>query len=117
MLVDFLTTSCPPCKRSIPGLVALQSRYAGDGLELVGVVCDDAPPEARRAAAGKYQQDHGLNYALYVEPSPGVVQKRFGVAAYPTAVLLDEEGNQVWKGNPLADQAGLEAAVRRAVGR
>ena len=117
VLVDFMTTSCPPCKRSVPGLVDLQARYAAAGLELVGVVCDDGPARDRLAAADRYHRDHGLNYALYVEPRPGAVQAKFGVSAYPTAVLLDEEGNQVWKGNPLSDHAALEAAVRRQLGK
>lgn len=118
VLVDFMTTSCVPCKKSVPGLIDLQARYANDGLELVGVVCDPVPSADRRAAAEKYQRDHRLNYALYVEPGsqPGAVQKRFGVAAYPTAVLLDPEGTPVWTGNP-NDLAGLEAAVKRQLGK
>ncbi|MBX9578935.1 MAG: TlpA family protein disulfide reductase, partial [Gemmataceae bacterium] len=119
VLLDFMTTSCVPCRKSVPGLIDLQSRYAADGLELVGVVCDDLPARDRLAAAEQYRRDHQLNYALYAEPGPrpGAVQAKFGVTAYPTAVLLDGEGNPVWKGNPLADHAALEAAVRRQLGR
>jgi thiol-disulfide isomerase/thioredoxin len=119
VLLDFMTTSCPPCRKSVPGLIDLQARYAADGLELVGVVCDDLPAGDRLAAAERYRRDHQLNYALYTEPGPrpGAVQQRFGVTAYPTAVLLDGEGNPVWKGNPLSDHAALDAAVRRQLGK
>jgi thiol-disulfide isomerase/thioredoxin len=116
VLLDFMTTTCVPCKRVIPVLVDLQARYGASGLELVGVVCDDAPQRERAALAGKYQQDHGLNYALYVEPGPepGEVRDRFFAAGdgYPTVVLLDGSGAVVWKGHP-GNRAALESAIQR----
>ncbi|MBX9627079.1 MAG: TlpA family protein disulfide reductase, partial [Gemmataceae bacterium] len=118
VLVEFLTTTCGPCKAAVPGLVDVQSRYAADGLELVGVVCDEAPVRDRLDRAEKYRQAHQLNYALYAEPGPlpGAVRDRLGVTAYPTAVLLDPEGNVAWKGHP-GDRSAMEAAVRRALGK
>lgn len=118
VLVEFLTTTCVPCKKAVPGLIDLQERYGAAGLEVVGVVCDEVAEPRRRELAAKYQADQRLNYALYVEPVPGEVRdRRFAVASYPTAVLLDDEGNPVWKGNPAGDRAGLEAAVRKALGK
>jgi thiol-disulfide isomerase/thioredoxin len=118
VLLDFMTTTCVPCKRYIPTLIDVQSRYAGNGLQLVGVVCDEVPQKERAALATKYQRDHGLNYALYVEPGPepGGVRDRFGVQSYPTVILLDGEGNAVWKGHP-GKRDELESAIRRQLGK
>jgi thiol-disulfide isomerase/thioredoxin len=118
VLLDFMTTNCVPCKRAVPILVDLQSRYAANGLQLVGVVCDDAPQRERAAMAIKYQRDHNLNYALYVEPGPepGAVRDRFEVESYPTLILLNGEGRVVWKGHP-AEKGALESAIRRELGR
>ncbi|MDB5312733.1 MAG: thiol-disulfide oxidoreductase [Gemmataceae bacterium] len=117
VLLDFMTTTCVPCRQVIPILVDLQGRYAADGLQLIGVVCDDAPLRDRTALAAKYQQDHNLNYELYTEsgPAPGAVQERFQVPSYPLAVLLNGEGTVLWRGHPgqPGNKAALESAIRR----
>jgi thiol-disulfide isomerase/thioredoxin len=121
VLLDFMTTTCAPCKRAIPALVEMQSKYAGAGLELIGVVCDDVPPRERTARAARYQREHNLNYVLYTEPGqdPGVVRDRFGVEAYPTAVLLGPDGAVLYKGTPgnPAWLTGLDAAIQRHLRR
>ena len=123
VLLDFMTTSCPPCKRAIPTLVDLQARYGADGLQVVGVVCDEDVPQKERAArAAKYQRDNNLNYLLYVEPGaePGSVRDRLNVSSYPTAILLDASGRVLWRGQPAqptTNRDALEAAIRQALGR
>ena len=120
VLLDFMTTTCVPCKRAIPTLVELQSRYGAEGLELVGVVCDDAPPRERTALAARYQREHNLNYMLYTEPGaePGVVRDKFFAAGdgYPTVVLLGADGAVLYKGHP-GNRAALEAAIQRGLRR
>ena len=118
VLLDFMTTNCIPCKRAVPILVDLQSRYAANGLQLVGVVCDDAPQRERAAMAMQYQRDHNLNYALYVEPGPepGAIRDRFEVESYPTLILLNGEGRIIWKGHP-AEKGALETTIRRELGK
>lgn len=118
VLLEFMTTTCVPCKQAIPMLLDLQSRYGAAGLEVIAVACDHGPVSERIALARKYHLDNGLNYALYVEPGkvPGEVRDRYGVEAYPTAVLLDAAGAVVWKGHP-ANRAELEDAIRRNIGK
>jgi thiol-disulfide isomerase/thioredoxin len=118
VLVEFMTTTCVPCKQAIPFLTDVQSRYGTAGLEVIAVACDDGPVSERIARARRYHQDHNLNYSLYVEPgtAAGQVRDRFGVEGYPTVVLLDAAGAVVWKGHP-ADRAALEDAIRRNLGK
>jgi thiol-disulfide isomerase/thioredoxin len=121
VLVDFMTTTCGPCKQTIPVLTDLQARFGADGLQLVGVVCDETPLAERTDRAAKYHRDYNLNYALFVEPgaNPGAVRDRFlgHDDGYPTAVLLDGSGAVVWKGHPSADRVALEAAIKSRLGK
>jgi thiol-disulfide isomerase/thioredoxin len=112
VLLDFMTTTCLPCKKAIPTLKSLQARYGLRGVEVVGVVCDSAAVAERRALASRYQRDQQLNYLLFTEPGnePGTVARRFGVTGFPTLVLLDESGKVLWTGHP-SDVAELERII------
>jgi len=118
VLLDFLTTTCGPCKKAIPTLTDLQTRHGPRGLEVVGVLCDEAPRETRQARAAEYKQAHGLNYVLYTEtgPKPGTMMGRYNADRYPTLVLLDGAGDLLWKGHP-NDAAELEKVIARAQAR
>jgi thiol-disulfide isomerase/thioredoxin len=118
VLVEFITTTCGPCKRAIPVLTDLQARYAAAGLQVIAVVCDDLPETQRAAAAAKYAREQNLNYALFIEPGEaGSVRDRFDVKAYPTAVLLDSSGTVLWQGHPADPRNPIELAVKKALGR
>ena len=118
VLVEFITTTCGPCKRAIPVMKNLQAHYAAAGLQVIAVACDDLPPKQRATAAAKYARDNNLNYALYIEPGEaGSVRDHFDIAAYPTAVLLDGNGTVLWKGHPADPNNPVETAVKRASGR
>ena len=113
VLLDFMTTSCLPCQKAIPTLKGLQSKYGTLGLEVIGVTCNEASPDQRRAVASTYQRTHRLNYLLYVEPGaePGKVMRRFGVENYPSLVLINGSGAVLWKGHP-SDVQELETIIQ-----
>ncbi|MBA4063365.1 MAG: hypothetical protein C0501_06565 [Isosphaera sp.] len=119
VLLEFVTTACPHCRPAVGVLKDLQARHAAGGLQVVAVLCDEAPLKARVEGAKAYARANDVNYAVYVEPGsrPGAVRDRFGVESYPTAVLLGPDGAVLWSGHPVAKRAELEAAVRAAVGR
>lgn len=117
VLVEFMESSCLHCPKVIPILKDLQSRYGANGLQVMGVLCDDLPQKERAAAAGKYAQDHNLNYAVFIEPvKPGSVRDRLGVNRYPTVVLLNSAGKVLWHGHP-GDTAKLEAAIKQGLSK
>jgi thiol-disulfide isomerase/thioredoxin len=118
VLLDFMTTSCVPCKHALPTLRGLQSKYGLRGVELVGVVCDEAELPQRRALAAAYQKAERLNYLLYTESTatPGKLRERYGVQGYPTLVLLDGAGEVLWQGHP-KDAAELERVIEDELAR
>ncbi len=100
VLLDFLTTSCVPCKKAVPTLTAIQDKYRNDSLQVIGIVCDEGSEKQRCDAASKYRRDQRLNYDLYVEPAVGRIQDRFDVVSYPTLILMDGTGKVLWRGHP-----------------
>lgn len=114
VLLDFMTTSCQPCARAVPLLSAIQERYAAERLEVVGVCCDDSDARTRRRRMADYAQKHRPGYPLLTEPAddPSALLSRFKVEAYPTLILLDGDGKEVWRGHP-ADARELGRFLRR----
>lgn len=59
LVINFWATWCPPCKGEIPALVELQTKYADQGLVVLGVSTDD-PPDTLREFAEAYR----INYPV-----------------------------------------------------
>src|SRR5688572_4248711 len=50
VVLNLWMTTCPPCKKEMPMLQQLQSKYAGKGVVVVGISADDNPATASRFA-------------------------------------------------------------------
>jgi thiol-disulfide isomerase/thioredoxin len=90
VLVDFWATWCGPCRRSIPHLSRLHTKYADKGFEVVGISLD----QAGVAPVAKFAKDMGMPYTVLM----GDIQlaSDWGVGAgIPMAFLVDRQGNIV----------------------
>lgn len=61
VVLDFYATWCPPCREQVPHLVEMQRRYAGQGLNIVGL--NVGGPEDRFAVP-KFVEEFGIQYSL-----------------------------------------------------
>lgn len=105
-----------PCLRKIPDLIDLQTRF-GNYVEVVGVDCDNSSwPERKKAVEGikdyylrKAQKP--INYTIWFEGEgqEGRVQQQFKIKAYPTMILLDHGGKELWRGS---DVRQLDESIR-----
>ena len=87
-LYNFWATWCEPCRREIPLLNALQRRYRGEKLQVVGIAIDF------RDAVRQFLRTTPLDYALLVGEEDGYeAAQKFGMGmALPFSVFSDGEG-------------------------
>lgn len=93
LLINFWATWCAPCVEEMPMLSALQSRYADENLQVLGVALDD-PEKAADFAAGL-----GLEYPVLVGTADAIlVGRQYGNRAgmLPYSVLVDPQGTIQW---------------------
>ncbi|MCD7902098.1 MAG: AhpC/TSA family protein [Bacteroides sp.] len=95
VLVDFWASWCGPCRREMPRLVELYSKYKRKGFEIVGVSLD------RDAASWK----NGIEQLNITWPQMSDLKyweseaaKTYAVRSIPHVILLDKDGTIVSRG-------------------
>jgi len=106
VVLDFWATWCPPCRAEIPGLVALQKKYADQGLTIIGVSVDEQGP----AVVKPFIQRFAINYPV-VMSNEKVLADYGGISAIPTTFIIDRDGNVVSAHQGYTDQATFDSEI------
>jgi thiol-disulfide isomerase/thioredoxin len=92
VILDFWATWCPPCRKGIPDLIELQTKY-NDDLMIIGISLDQANTIKDVVP---FSKNYGINYPV-VYGDANVVSKYGGIEAIPTSFIIDKEGNIIDK--------------------
>jgi thiol-disulfide isomerase/thioredoxin len=95
ILLDFWGSWCQPCRKSIPHLIELQSKFVGKRVQVIGIACEKSANAAdRQASAAKAVEQLGINYAVLLSSRDGScpLQEALQIQFYPTMVLLSRDG-------------------------
>lgn len=105
VVIDFWATWCGPCRKTLPVLANVYSKYASQGLEVIGISNEDVA-----TLNHFYSSQHKSPYPLYRDATQEL-WRRYGIRAVPTLMLLDQNGyiKRVWSGAP--SQALVEKLV------
>ncbi len=112
-LVSFWATSCGICVAEMPDLVALHSRYARRGFELLAI----AMPYDRPDHVLDFARRRALPFPVALDPTGAAVAAWGGILGTPTAWLVAPDGRVVaqWIGRLDIDRvrARIESLLPR----
>jgi len=106
-IIEFWATWCMPCRVSSPHLSDLQRKYADRGLIVVGITDEDA--DVVKVSVEKAGAD--MDYAVAIDDTRTTLDAYMtarGMKGFPSAFLVNREGNIVWRGHPMK---GLDEAL------
>ncbi len=89
VLLEFWGTWCPPCIGDLPYLQQAYDTYADQGFEIIGVAND------QYRALISFLLEHEISWTQVHDPGGNLMRSYLGPQpryAYPTAILIDEEG-------------------------
>ena len=87
LILDFWATWCPPCKEEVPHLVALQSKYRDQGLQIVGLSLD----QAGASVVKPFADEHDVNYSMLIADD-ATAKSYGGVSMIPTTFVVNRSG-------------------------
>lgn len=100
VVVDYWSTSCPPCMTEFPGLVAIHNELPRDKVRCVSASLDyeglaDFPIEEARKSALEFleQQKATLDNFILSEESLTVMDDKLKIASIPAVFVFGVDGN------------------------
>lgn len=87
--LDFWASWCVPCRKSFPWMNAMQAKYAGQGLVIIGINVD---AEAKDAHA--FLAHTPANFRIVYDPE-GKLAETYGLMGMPSSFVLDRTGKVV----------------------
>lgn len=93
--IKFWATWCPLCLAGLEDFAEIAEQYDQSGdLQILSVVAPGIGSEMGEQDFIDWANSQKLTFPILMD-NGGVVNKQFGIKAYPTSVFLDEKGNVV----------------------
>lgn len=111
LVVNFWASWCAPCVEEMPAFSQLQDRYAGSGIQFVGIGMDEA--DNLRAFANSRPVAYPLLVASpTISDTPGL-----RILGLPYTLVIDRDGRFAASHLGRLDEGKLEAILRRLSGQ
>jgi thiol-disulfide isomerase/thioredoxin len=111
LIVNFWATWCGACKLEMPWLAQLREQYAGQGLEIVGIVTDGATEEKVRQIADRY----GVKYPV-LRCNHKTAQAYGGLPYLPESFYIGKDGEVVFAVADANSKEEIETNIRKMLG-
>ncbi len=87
VVLNFWSTTCPPCVAELPSLNSLYHDLAGSGLVVLGIALDPSDKPVRELA-----RRQRIEYPILTDNSQEVYFDTYGLFGQPVSILIDRAG-------------------------
>lgn len=108
VLVDFWASWCGPCKREIPNIRDVYTKYKGPKFDVLSIAVWDKPEDTKKAAA-----EHGVIWSQIINAQT-IPTDIYGIQGIPQIMLFGPDGT-ILKRSLRGDE--IEKAVKEALGK
>ncbi len=91
VLLDFWATWCGPCMAEMPFIKEIRKNYASDKLVMIGISQDHDFKKLKQVI-----KQQCMNWLHFFDKEADI-SRLYGVDAFPTLILLNEEGKIIYK--------------------
>ena len=107
-LIDFWASWCGPCRRAIPYVAEMNSKYASKGLTVIGLNVWDTPEKQAEVV-----KSLNMNWIQIADTtSENIVSTTYGVNGIPHIMLIDANGTIVARN---LNESNMESAIKEAL--
>ena len=105
--IDFWASWCPPCRVSIPEIIALQEELAGERFEVIAINVDERTEDALA-----FVERFAMNYVNLSDPQ-GNIAEAYALRGMPVSFVIDPDGRvtMVHVGFRRGDMDGIRAHI------
>jgi thiol-disulfide isomerase/thioredoxin len=107
VVVNFWASWCVPCRKEFPVLRRVQRQYRDDGVEIVGIVYNDIPSDARAFA-----RDEKATWNLVTDELRTTAIK-YGVRAIPQTFFIAPDGRISQRYFQAPSEATFDAEIQK----
>lgn len=111
--VDFWASWCGPCRKSMPVLEEIRTKYKDQGFEVVAINVDESTDDALR-----FLSKYPVSYPILLDPQ-GKTPALYKVEGMPTAYIVDKAGviRYVHTGFQNHDREKIEQTVKKLLAK
>ena len=99
VLIYFWATWCPYCVAAKPGILKLRQEIDPKEMEIIGINVGGGDSLNR---VKRFEEEHPSTFPILFD-AQGKVSRSYGVQGIPLFVIVNKEGQEVYRGNSLPD--------------
>ena len=96
VILDFWTHCCINCLHVLPELEAVERRFRGEPVKVIGVHAARFPAEQERDRVADAVERHHIHHPVVLDPEHRLWEE-YAIKSWPTVLVLDVDGRIAWR--------------------